>query len=78
MTEQLKIRQDGALLEITLVRPEKKNALSNAMYRRRPRRCTARRRMQPSAPGTVPEAASSQAPAPTARPPVFKERARWI
>jgi enoyl-CoA hydratase/carnithine racemase len=33
MTDYLKIRQDGAVLEITFARPEKKNALSNAMYR---------------------------------------------
>ncbi len=33
ITEHLKIRQDGAVLEITLARSEKKNALSNAMYR---------------------------------------------
>ena len=33
MTDHVKIRQDGAVLEITFARPEKKNALSNAMYR---------------------------------------------
>jgi len=33
MTDHIKIRQDGAVLEITFARPEKKNALSNAMYR---------------------------------------------
>jgi enoyl-CoA hydratase/carnithine racemase len=33
MTEHIKIRQEGAVLEITFARPEKKNALSNAMYR---------------------------------------------
>src|ERR1700738_1091453 len=33
MTEQIKVKQDGAVLEITFARPDKKNALSNAMYR---------------------------------------------
>ena len=33
MTEHIKIRQDGTVLEITFARPEKKNALTNAMYR---------------------------------------------
>jgi enoyl-CoA hydratase/carnithine racemase len=33
MTEHVKIKQDGAVLEIIFARPEKKNALSNAMYR---------------------------------------------
>jgi enoyl-CoA hydratase/carnithine racemase len=33
MTDHLKTRRDGAVLEITFARPEKKNALSNAMYR---------------------------------------------
>jgi enoyl-CoA hydratase/carnithine racemase len=33
MTEHIKIKQDGAVLEITFARPDKKNALSNAMYR---------------------------------------------
>jgi len=33
MTEHIKVRQDGAVLEIVFARPEKKNALSNAMYR---------------------------------------------
>ena len=33
MTDHLKIRRDGAVLEITFARPEKKNALSNTMYR---------------------------------------------
>jgi enoyl-CoA hydratase/carnithine racemase len=33
MTDHVKIKQDGAVLEITFARPEKKNALSNAMYR---------------------------------------------
>jgi enoyl-CoA hydratase/carnithine racemase len=33
MTEHVKVRQDGAVLEIIFARPEKKNALSNAMYR---------------------------------------------
>src|SRR5271155_1358787 len=33
MTEHIKIKQDGAVLEIIFARPEKKNALSNAMYR---------------------------------------------
>jgi len=33
MTEQIKVKQDGAVLEIVFVRPDKKNALSNAMYR---------------------------------------------
>jgi enoyl-CoA hydratase/carnithine racemase len=33
MTEHIKIRQDGNVLEITFARPEKKNALTNAMYR---------------------------------------------
>jgi len=32
MTDHVKIRRDGAVLEITFARPEKKNALSNAMY----------------------------------------------
>src|SRR3954447_6491804 len=33
MTEHVKIRENGAVLEILFARPEKKNALSNAMYR---------------------------------------------
>jgi enoyl-CoA hydratase/carnithine racemase len=33
MTEHIKVTQDGAVLEIIFARPEKKNALSNAMYR---------------------------------------------
>jgi len=33
MTEHIKIRQDGAVLEIAFARPDKKNALSNPMYR---------------------------------------------
>ena len=33
MTEHVKITQDGAVQEIVFARPEKKNALSNAMYR---------------------------------------------
>src|SRR6516225_7897138 len=33
MTEHIKVRQDGAVLVIIFARPEKKNALSNAMYR---------------------------------------------
>ena len=33
MTEQVKIQEKGAVLEILFARPEKKNALSNAMYR---------------------------------------------
>jgi enoyl-CoA hydratase/carnithine racemase len=33
MTEHVKVREDGAVLEIIFARPEKKNALSNAMYR---------------------------------------------
>jgi enoyl-CoA hydratase/carnithine racemase len=33
MTDHLKIIRHGAVLEITFARPEKKNALSNAMYR---------------------------------------------
>lgn len=33
MTEHIKVSQDGAVLEIIFARPEKKNALSNAMYR---------------------------------------------
>ena len=33
MTEQIKVKQDGAVLEIVFARPDKKNALSNAMYR---------------------------------------------
>jgi enoyl-CoA hydratase/carnithine racemase len=32
MTEHIKVEQDGAVLEIIFARPEKKNALSNAMY----------------------------------------------
>ena len=32
MTEHIKVTQDGAVLEIIFARPEKKNALSNAMY----------------------------------------------
>jgi enoyl-CoA hydratase/carnithine racemase len=32
MTEHIKVKQDGAVLEIIFARPEKKNALSNAMY----------------------------------------------
>ena len=33
MTEHIKVKQDGAVLEIIFARPDKKNALSNAMYR---------------------------------------------
>ena len=33
MTEQIKIHQDRAVLQIIFARPEKKNALSSAMYR---------------------------------------------
>ena len=33
MTDQIKVKQDGAVLEIIFARPDKKNALSNAMYR---------------------------------------------
>ena len=33
MTEHIKIKQDDSILEIIFARPEKKNALSNAMYR---------------------------------------------
>jgi enoyl-CoA hydratase/carnithine racemase len=33
MTEHLKVTQDAGVLEIIFARPEKKNALSNAMYR---------------------------------------------
>jgi enoyl-CoA hydratase/carnithine racemase len=33
MTEHIKITRDGAVLEISFARPDKKNALSNAMYR---------------------------------------------
>lgn len=33
MTERVRVTQDGAVLEIVFARPEKKNALSNAMYR---------------------------------------------
>src|ERR1700730_9711076 len=33
MTEHIKLWQDGGVLEIIFARPEKKNALSNAMYR---------------------------------------------
>jgi enoyl-CoA hydratase/carnithine racemase len=33
MTEHIKIKQDGAVLEIIFARPDKKNALSNVMYR---------------------------------------------
>jgi enoyl-CoA hydratase/carnithine racemase len=33
MTDHTKIKQDGAVLEIIFARPDKKNALSNAMYR---------------------------------------------
>jgi enoyl-CoA hydratase/carnithine racemase len=33
MSEHIKVKQDGAVLEITFARPDKKNALSNAMYR---------------------------------------------
>jgi enoyl-CoA hydratase/carnithine racemase len=33
MTEHIKLQEDGGVLEITFARPDKKNALSNAMYR---------------------------------------------
>src|ERR1700730_19062720 len=33
MTEHIEVKQDGAVLEIVFARPDKKNALSNAMYR---------------------------------------------
>ena len=33
MTQHLKVRHEGAVLEIIFARPEKKNALSKAMYR---------------------------------------------
>jgi|SRR5579883_3020420 enoyl-CoA hydratase/carnithine racemase len=32
MTEHIKVHEDGGVLEITFARPDKKNALSNAMY----------------------------------------------
>jgi enoyl-CoA hydratase/carnithine racemase len=32
MTEQIRIAQEGGVLTLTLARPEKKNALTNAMY----------------------------------------------
>jgi len=32
MTEHIKLKQDGAVLEVIFARPDKKNALSNAMY----------------------------------------------
>jgi len=32
-TDHIEVEQDGGVLEITFARPEKKNALSNAMYR---------------------------------------------
>lgn len=32
MSEQIKLREEDGVLEITFARPEKKNALSNAMY----------------------------------------------
>ena len=34
MTEHIKIKQDDAVLEIIFARPDKKNALSNAMHDR--------------------------------------------
>ncbi len=33
MTEHIKLQEDGGVLEITFARPDKKNALTNAMYR---------------------------------------------
>lgn len=33
MTDHIKVKQDAAVLEIIFARPDKKNALSNAMYR---------------------------------------------
>jgi enoyl-CoA hydratase/carnithine racemase len=33
MRDYLEIRRDGAVLEITFAHPEKRNALSNTMYR---------------------------------------------
>ena len=32
MTEHIKLKQDGAVLEVIFARPDKKNALFNAMY----------------------------------------------
>lgn len=34
MTDLVKLKTDGGVLEVTFARPEKKNALSNAMYRK--------------------------------------------
>jgi len=33
MTENIKVKQDDAVLEIIFARPDKKNALTNATYR---------------------------------------------
>ncbi|MGY3370001.1 enoyl-CoA hydratase/carnithine racemase [Bradyrhizobium sp. GM2.4] len=32
MTEHVRIRNDGGILTLTLARPDKKNALTDAMY----------------------------------------------
>ena len=32
MTEHIKIANDGGILSLTMARPDKKNALTNAMY----------------------------------------------
>ena len=32
MTEHIKIENDGGILSLTMARPDKKNALTNAMY----------------------------------------------
>ena len=42
MSEHIQISDNGAVREIAFARPEKKNALSNAMYRAA-RACTSRR-----------------------------------
>ena len=32
MTEHIKVENDGGILNVTMARPDKKNALTNAMY----------------------------------------------
>ena len=49
MTEHIKIENDGGILSLTMARPDKKNALTNAMYGALADAIEARRPIPPSA-----------------------------
>jgi len=49
MTEHIRIENDGGILSLTMARPDKKNALTNAMYARWPTRSKVRRPTPPFA-----------------------------